>query len=267
MLENVQLLHERRIINLRSVNNNFWGGQGLAGYLNSQSSTPDNLLSLMSKAAAKKQNSLFTPIITPMATASNISSSKGAYDSKTGTWSSSGNLSIALKNVEDRQTYNQLINNALAKQGIKLSSKEKMTMTIDQDGQITVSGINDQAKKAKIEETLNSALKDASIGLMMHIESIKAMNGKQTPMVLEKWMVYDFLKDQTGQDLSELKISNGKIVGANEKLQQILDGKQDFGANTAYFGANWTVIPTESGHRFRVKLDTNSGGNWTPIPV
>ena len=35
----------------------------------------------------------------------------------------------------------------------------------------------------------------------------------------------------------------------------------------AYFGANWTVIPAESGHRIRVKLDTNSGGNWTPIPV
>ncbi len=38
-------------------------------------------------------------------------------------------------------------------------------------------------------------------------------------------------------------------------------------AACAYSGANWTVIPAESGHRFRVKLDTNSGGNWTPIPV
>lgn len=28
---------------------------------------------------------------------------------------------------------------------------------------------------------------------------------------------------------------------------------------SAYFGANWTVIPAESGHTFRVKLDIHSG--------
>ena len=25
-------------------------------------------------------------------------------------------------------------------------------------------------------------------------------------------------------------------------------------------------IPAQSGHRFRAKLDTDSGGKWTPIP-
>lgn len=109
-----------------------------------------------------------------------------------------------------------------------------MTLTIDKDGRITVSGIKDQQKKAKIEEALNSALKDTGKELLMHIESIKAMNGKESPGVLDKWMVYDFLKDQAGQDLSELKLVNGQIVGANEKLQAIIDGQVDFGENNAY---------------------------------
>lgn len=219
---------------MRSVSNGILGSQGLAGYLKSPISNQDNLLSLMNKEAAKKQNPQFKPMINPQTSAININSDKGIYDPKTGTWSSSGDQSVALKNLQDRQDYNQTINNALAKQGIKLSSKEKMTLTIDKDGQITVSGINDQSKKAKIEGALNSALKDSSTGLMMHIESIKAMNGKQTPGVLDKWMVYDFLKDQTGQGLGELKLVNGKVVGANEKLQKIIDGQQDFGANTEY---------------------------------
>lgn len=218
---------------MRSVNNGLTGSQGLAGYLNSSISNQDNLLSIMNKEAEKKQKLSFTPMIDPKVTAI-INSDKGTYDSKTGTWASSGNLSTALNNLEDRQAYNQTINDALAEQGIKLSAREKMTLTIDKDGRITVSGINDQSKKTKIEETLNSAMKDASTGLMMHIESIKAMNGQETSGVLEKWMVYDFLKNEAGQDLSELKLSDGKITGANEKFQEIIDGKKDFGENTEY---------------------------------
>lgn len=218
---------------MRSVNNGLTGSQGLAGYLNSSISNQDNLLSIMNKEAEKKQKLSFTPMIDPKVTAI-INSDKGTYDSKTGTWASSGTLSTVLNNLEDRQAYNQTINDALAEQGIKLSAREKMTLTIDKDGRITVSGINDQSKKTKIEETLNSAMKDASTGLMMHIESIKAMNGQETPGVLEKWMVYDFLKNEAGQDLSELKLSDGKITGANEKFQEIIDGKQDFGENTEY---------------------------------
>lgn len=218
---------------MRSVNNSLMGGQGLASFLNSPLSNQDNLLSIMNKEAAKKQKLIFTPMINPAITAI-INGDKGVYDPKTGTWASSGNLSVALNNLKDRQSYNKTINEALAGQGIKLSPKERMTLTIDKDGQITVSGINDPSKKAKIEETLNNAMKDSSTGFMMHIESIKAMNGKQSPGVLDKWMVYDFIKDQAGQELDELKLVNGKIVGANEKLQMIIDGKQDFGENTGY---------------------------------
>lgn len=211
---------------MRCVNNGPIG-QGIAGFNNQ-----DNLINILNKEAAKKQNN--TPTIAPMATANNINSDKGIYDPKTGSWVSSGNLSVALQNLEDRAAFNHIINDALAKQGIKLSSKEQMTMTIDKDGQITVSGINDQQKKTKIEEALNSALKDVSTGLMMHIESIKAMNGKQDPKVLDKWMVYNFLKEQVGQDLGELKLVDGQIIGANEKFQKIIDGKEKFDANSEY---------------------------------
>jgi hypothetical protein len=31
--------------------------------------------------------------------------------------------------------------------------------------------------------------------------------------------------------------------------------------------ANFVRIPDQTGHRFRFKLDTHSGLNWTPIPV
>jgi hypothetical protein len=218
---------------MRSVNNGLMGSQGLVGFLNSPTTNQDNLLSIMNREAAKKQKLSFTPRIDPKVTAI-INSDKGVYDPKTGTWASSGNLSDALNILKDRQEYNQAINDALAGQGIKLSSREKMTLTIDKDGQITVSGINDQQKKTRIEEALNSAMKDASTGFMMHIESIKVMNGQETPGALAKWMVYDFLKHEAGQDLSELKLINGKIAGANEKFQEIIDGKRDFGENNEY---------------------------------
>lgn len=225
---------------MRCVSNGLMGGQGLASFLNSPVTNQENLLSIMNKEETKKQKLLFTPMIDPKVTA--IINDKGVYDSKTGTWSSSGNLSVALNNLKDREEYNEIINDALAGQGIKLSSREKMTLTIDKDGVITVSGISDQQKKAKIEEAMNSAVKDASTGFMMHIESVKAMNGQETPGVLEKWMVYDFLKDEAGQDLGELKLVNGKITGANQKLQQIIDGERDFGENTEYVQEIMTTL-------------------------
>lgn len=203
---------------------------GPNGYYNQ-----DNLISLMNKKAAEKGSQTFTPTIdTSLATSSNINGDKGVYDPKTGAWSSSGNLSLALRNLEDREAFNQLINDALAKAGIKLSAKEKITLNIDKDGLITITGLKDSQQTDKIEEVLNGALKDEMTGLMMHIESVKAMNGEVDQQVLNKWMVYDFLKDRTGQDLKELKLVDGKIVGANEKLQQILDGKKDFGEDNDY---------------------------------
>lgn len=195
----------------------------------------DNLISIMNKKVAQKQNQTsLSNLSSAIAAAANLNTDKGVYDPKTGTWSSSGNLSIAWQNLEDREFFNQIINNALAKEGIKLSAKEKLTLTIDKDGEITVSGINDQEKKAKIEKVLNDSLKENIKELMLHIESVKAMNGKTKPGVLEKWMVYDFLKNEAGQDLSELKLVNGEIVGANEQLQQILNGERDFGKDQEY---------------------------------
>lgn len=214
---------------MRCVNNGPIGN-GVTGYYNQ-----DNLISLMNKEAAKKRSQTATSGIESMfAAASNLNTDKGVYNPKTGNWASSGNLALVLRNLEDREAYNQIINNALAKEGIKLSSGEKMTLTIDKDGQISVSGIEDQTKKAKIEDALNNALKDVSTGLLMHIESIKVMNGKGDPKVLDKWMVYNFLKTEAGQDLAELKLVDGKIVGANETLQKIIDGKMDFGSKNEY---------------------------------
>ncbi|MGE5605152.1 MAG: DUF4885 family protein [Bacteroidota bacterium] len=214
---------------MRCVNNGPLN-YGINGYYNQ-----DNLISIMNKKADQKQSHTSMSNLDPlMAAASTLNADKGVYDPKTGTWSSSGNLSVALQNLEDRKVFNQIINNALTKEGIRLSSKEKLTLTIDKDGQITVSGINDQEKKAKIEKVLNESLKDIITGLTLHIESVKTMNGKQELGVLEKWMVYDFLKDEAGQDLSELKLVDGEIVGANEQLQQILNGEKDFGEDNEY---------------------------------
>jgi len=189
----------------------------------------------MNKKAAQKQNqTTMSDLSSVMAATANLNTDKGVYDPKTGTWSSSGYLSVAWQNLEDRAYFNQIINNALAKEGIKLSAKEKLTLTIDKDGQITVSGINDREKMAKIEKVLNDSLKGNIKELMLHIESVKAMNGKGETRVLEKWMVYDFLKNEAGQDLGELKLVNGEIVGANEQLQQILNGERDFGKDQEY---------------------------------
>lgn len=203
---------------------------GIKGYYNQ-----DNLISFMNKKAAQKQNqTTMSDLSSVMAATANLNTDKGVYDPKTGTWSSSGYLSVAWQNLEDRAYFNQIINNALAKEGIKLSAKEKLTLTIDKDGQITVSGINDREKMAKIEKVLNDSLKGNIKELMLHIESVKAMNGKGETRVLEKWMVYDFLKNEAGQDLGELKLVNGEIVGANEQLQQILNGERDFGKDQEY---------------------------------
>jgi hypothetical protein len=40
-----------------------------------------------------------------------------------------------------------------------------------------------------------------------------------------------------------------------------------FRTASAYSGRNWTPIPEQTGHGFRLKLDTDSGANWTRIPV
>ncbi|MGE5606540.1 MAG: DUF4885 family protein [Bacteroidota bacterium] len=220
---------------MRVSSNNLIKSQVLAGYSNSP--IQDNLLSLMDKGASKKQNTLFTPKINSTVRSilsSRVNGEKGVYDPRTGSWASSGSYSVTLRNIEDRQRYNQMINDALTEKGIKLSPNEKITLEMDKDGKITVTGVTDPQKKAGIEETLNEAFKDNSVGLMMHIESVLAMNGKDTPEVLDKWMVYDFLKDYTGQDLSELKLINGQITGVNEKLQNILNGELDFGDNNEY---------------------------------
>jgi hypothetical protein len=60
------------------------------------------------------------------------------------------------------------------------------------------------------------------------------MNGKGDSKTLDKWMVYNFLKTEAGQDLDELKLVDGEIVGANETLQKIIDGKMDFGSKNEY---------------------------------
>ncbi len=40
-----------------------------------------------------------------------------------------------------------------------------------------------------------------------------------------------------------------------------------FRSLAAYSGPNWTPIPDQTGQSFRLKLDTDSGANWTLIPV
>ncbi|MGE5605172.1 MAG: hypothetical protein ACM3YE_05715 [Bacteroidota bacterium] len=88
---------------MRIANNSFIGSQGLAGFFNSPLSNQDNLISIMNREDAKKQKETFVPMLNPAATSGNINSAKGIYDPKTGAWTSSGNLSVALQNLQDRK--------------------------------------------------------------------------------------------------------------------------------------------------------------------
>jgi hypothetical protein len=48
------------------------------------------------------------------------------------------------------------------------------------------------------------------------------------------------------------------------QMKELME-KQDFEELMAE--ARWPVrIPEETGHRFHVKVDTDSTANWTPIP-
>ena len=223
----------------RSVNSGSLAGQGLSSFWNSANSGQTGLNGMLNnvklKSMAKKQNSSTAQNNSANA-ASLLNAAKGQYDPKTGTWVTSGNQLEVYQNLIDRQGYNQTIQKALAGKGIKLSPKEKLTLSIDHDGKVTVSGVSNVQKKAQIEEAINGAKQDLGSGLLVHMEKIKAMNGKQNPLELQKWLVSGFLKDYAGQDLSELKLAGGKITGANEKLQKILNSDaKDLGKDAAFF--------------------------------
>jgi hypothetical protein len=74
-------------------------------------------------------------------------------------------------------------------------------------------------------------------------------------------------KIEGGQVMNICIIVHSKTGTTMSFGEHIADILCKSGHTVAYSGANWTVIPDETGHQFRMKVDTRSGGNWTPIPA
>lgn len=125
--------------------------------------------------------------------------------------------------LSNRQEQNNNINEVLDRNGIQLSDNDKLTLTVDKECKISVSGTVGEEKRAKIEQALNS--KDAKIGanLFTDIMVVNNLNGKLNRLEYDKWEASRLLEEQTGQSLKDLKLVDGKIIGANEKLESILN--------------------------------------------
>lgn len=143
---------------------------------------------------------------------------------------SNGTQQNALDSLNHRSNSNDLLNQTLKENNIQLSPNEKLTLTIDKDLKISVSGIDDKDKMAKIEDILNN--KELSNGetyswsLLSEINSVRNFNGIENPLEDKKWYIYTTLKNETGLDFNDLKLENGKIIGNNDKLSAILDGSK-----------------------------------------
>lgn len=140
-----------------------------------------------------------------------------------------------------RQSLNQEISEELDKNGIKLSPDDKLTFTVDKDCNISVSGSIDEDRRVKIEDILNSKENRIASHLFSDIKAINGLNGKISRIEHDKWEASTLLRWQTGQNLEDLELIDGKIVGANEKLTHIIN-------------SNLADMETESAHLQRVLL-------------
>lgn len=132
-----------------------------------------------------------------------------------------------------RNYENDRLSNILKENNIELSSDEKISISINRDLNISVSGLNDSQKEKSIEDTLNnytvSGQKYSSI-LLSGINGVKRFNGLEDPLEEEKNILYDQVKKRTGVDINDLKLDeNGEIIGGNEEFQKLISGSGSIG--------------------------------------
>ncbi|MGE5604997.1 MAG: DUF4885 family protein [Bacteroidota bacterium] len=135
-----------------------------------------------------------------------------------------GKQIFALYRERGRKEFSEKISDLLEKNDIELDVNEKLTFNVDKDCKIQVSGIDDEAKRAKIEAVLN-AEENLGFRLQSTIQGVRQFNGNYDAMVYQKWYVNLFLKENAGQSLEDLSLVNGELVGANQKLTGIFNSK------------------------------------------
>ncbi|MCX7749650.1 MAG: DUF4885 domain-containing protein [Clostridia bacterium] len=134
---------------------------------------------------------------------------------------------LAKFNLTNRKEHNERIKSFLEENGIKFSPDEKLTITIDKNACIWVSGSTSKERDIQIQQALNSSDKSYRIQLMRHIYAINELNGKLNTLEYDKWEVGNLLEEQTGQRLQDLELMNGEITGANDKLAYLLNSSPD----------------------------------------
>lgn len=132
-----------------------------------------------------------------------------------------------------RNYENNRLSNILKENNIELSSDEKISISIDRDLNISVSGLKDKEKEKSIENTLNnytvSGQKYSWI-LLSGINGVKRFNGLEDPLEEEKYVLYDEVKKRTGVDINNLQLNeNGEIIGGNEEFQKLINGSSNIG--------------------------------------
>ena len=135
----------------------------------------------------------------------------------------------------NRKQLNQKINDALDKNGIKLSDNEKLNFTIDENQAIKVTGAENEERFTQIEQALNNSENNISELLTSSILAVNSFNGLIDQQKYNKWEAAKLLKEQTGLNLEDLKMVDGKIIGGNEKFDSIADINKNIETNEANY--------------------------------
>lgn len=136
----------------------------------------------------------------------------------------------ALFFADARKKFNNQFDELLEKNNFSLAADEKLKLTVNKDYRVKVMGMANEERNNLLEDILNSE-RGFGESLLFHIQPIKAFNGKLDHQVFDKWHVYDFLK-KVGQDMDDLKIEDGELIGASDKFQKIIDA----GESSLYYG-------------------------------
>ena len=132
-----------------------------------------------------------------------------------------------------RNYENNRLSNVLKDNNIELSPDEKISISIDRDLNISVSGLKDSEKEKSIEDTLNNhsaSGRKYAWALLEQVNGAKRFNGLEDPLEEEKYVLYDEVKKRTGVDINDLKLDeSGEITGGNEEFQKLISGSGSIG--------------------------------------
>lgn len=132
-----------------------------------------------------------------------------------------------------REAINSKINKLLDINGVDFAKNEKIIFEIDASGNITVTGSSDQANKA-IADVLNK--NNLGDELANNILNVNLFNKKKFDQsVYTKWEVARFIKRETGQNLSDLHLENGNILGGNELFVKLMNADSSFDSDMLQF--------------------------------